>query len=1075
MATAQQQMGAENYEKLRNFIVKKESGGNYASLQNVDLRDKAGNVVARNVDAGYRGAYQIGAEYAQAQGLIKPGIETNYSKLGKTRVEQAANHKALMENEANWTIDGGVNKFLSTKSIQDQAFDKGTQKNYQALVKEGLISPNDPPDKVAGILATTHSTGVAGYKEYLKDPTKADGAGTRASTYYNGAVAAVNGKAPPPSENKTAQNGKPAKELTADDIKAQSGRNRTLKETRIGNTVYIGSTTKKKPPVPLPFANVLSEFSSSNAIITLSCLSKTEHNDPKNSYKNGNIGQIVLRSSGAGDLAGESLIKTSENSTGKYDFGINNLEIGSQITYSREYQASNANEITFEVYEPYSMGLFMQVCNVAARDQKWDSYFAPATFLLTIEFIGYDSNGKSIKIPNTTRHIPFTFKDIKMTASAGGSVYRIAAQPSNELVFLNNFKLFDTDIRVEGKTVQEALQSGEFSLQTIINKKLQEYAEKAEVPTAFDEVVIIFPRRSNAEQLNGVNQRGENIGEEIRGEDGSLSTTRRSSETGELYDASGLSSQAPGVSLEVAKINPDSKTSLQPKISRKSSAANLIQANEDLNLIGRSVLEFDPSMSGESKVNKQDDIQVDPKNPISRKRVTYDGSVRQFIYSQGTSIVNAISSILLHSKYCKSALEAQKVDPKGMIPWFRIESEVHFQTPKEGNKGDNNDPKLLVFKVVPYYVHSERNSANAAAPAGLEELQTEVAKVYDYLYTGKNTEILNFNIEFQQALFNANAKDQGKSNKEVTDEGRGAATPESNSAKLHNNSSSYWKNTNIGNMTSGGQVTKLSDNGGLGTTAADNRLLTALAFQRALNDAETDLVNIDFTIIGDPYYLADSGLGNFSNTGSGSFNVTESLAMDYQSGEVDVAVNFRTPIDYNSKTGIMDFGDTSIVKHFSGLYRVLEVKHRFQNGKFTQDLKAQRRRNQTAESTNKPVPTSGQGPTEVPVGSSLSAGEEVVAGNTSVDTSAPGRLDNGGGGVAFAQGRPRTRVAAFNRSDLANAPGGTELSATANPVDPGVSGYGGVELLKTKVMTTLNTPTKSGSTENTSEFSSGNA
>jgi hypothetical protein len=1071
MATAQQAMGAENYEKFRNFIKTKESGGNYASLQNVNLKDKAGNVIARNVDAGYRGAYQIGAEYAQGQGLIKSGIETDYRKLGSNPIEKAANHKALMDNDNNWNNPpGSVKNFLASPKIQDQAFDKGTQKNYQQLVAEGLITPNTPPDQVAGILAASHAAGVKGYKEFLADPTKADGAGTRVSTYLTGAQAAVNGKAPPPSGNAAKQNGKPAEDKPPTDPKVLNGTNRSLQETRIGNTVYIGGTAKKKPPIPLPFPNVLSSFSSHNAIITLSCISRTMHSNPKQSYKNGNIGTVVLRSSGAGDLAGQTAITTKENPTGKYDFGINNVEMNSQITYNRETQASNAYTISFDVLEPYSMGLFMQVCQNAAQSQGWSSYLGDTTFLLTFEFIGYDADGTPTRIPNTTRHIPLAFTTMAMTATGGGSVYRVTARPSNETVFLNNFKLFEHDISVEGSTVQEALQSGERSLQTIVNKRLQEYASKNPASTAFDEVIIIFPKTQDVSDLQGTNQEGNNIGLELRAEDGTISTIKVNPEDGTRYDASGLSSQAPGVSPEVAKINPNSAESFVPKVSRKFSAANLIQDSDDLNAIGKSVLQFDSTMSAESGSNNQNDIQLDPANPISRKRVTYDKSKRQFTYSQGTSIVNAISSILLHSKYCRAGLDAQKVDPKGMISWFRIESEVHFQQPKEGNIGDNTVPKLLVFKVVPYFVHSERNTANQAAPAGLAELSTEVAKVYDYLYTGKNTEVLGFNIEFPQAMFNSVAKGSNLDDAALTDNGRNAATPDSPTAKIAADNSSYWGESNGPKMTSNPPTPESNNNGG--TNYADQRTRVAEAFQRALNDSETDLVNIpNFTIMGDPYFLADSGLGNFSNTGSGSFNVTKDLAMDYQSGEVDIAITFRTPIDYNSSTGLMDFGDTQIVRHFSGLYRVLEARHRFQNGKFTQELSLQRRRNQTAESTNKPVPVTGQTPGDFVVDNTAGVAFSGAAQNDANDRTPA--IEGPAAGSPPGDSAPNQRVAAFNRSDLANDSGDSG-SATANPTAPGSivkSLVDGLGIIRNKVVSTLFKPTNSkNETQNTSEF-----
>jgi hypothetical protein len=1045
--TLQSRIGAEAFEKYKNTIGRLES-------QNKYIPDLGKGAIPGLNEIGFAGKYQIGVQGLHGTGELNGTADAINAQL------RSRGQTATILDDANWKQPGGVRAFLNSPERQEKAFVSYTDANYRALLKNKSITPDMPPDEVAARMGASHLLGARGFKEKGLEGTDANG--TRAATFYNAVKKDQNGTAPytPP----TAQNGKASDDKTPTDSAVKTGSNRQLIPTKIGNEVTIGGTTKKKPPIPLPFSNVLSEFSSYNSVITISCINKDMHSDPKRSYKNGNIGTVVLRSSGAGDLAGESAIKSKENPAGKYDFGINNIEIRTQITFNSEYQASNGYNISFDVYEPYSMGLFLQVCQNAAESQGWSSYLNPAIFLLTFEFVGHDADGKSIKIPNTNRHVPFTFTTISMSTTAGGSVYRITALPSNAMVFLNNFKLFEHDISIEGSTVQEALQTGERSLQTIVNKRLQEYASTATVPTAFDEVVIIFPKIN---QLTGVNQKGQSIGEEIRTEDGSVSNFRRNTETGELYDATGLPLQQSGVAKADPRLPPPKTT-----LSRKISAANLIQDSDDLNLIGKSILEFDPSMAGDSKSNDQNDVQVDPANPISRKRVTYDKNVRQFTYSQGTSIVNAISSILLHSKYCRAGLDAQKVDPKGMIPWFRIESEVHFQEPKEGNIGDNNQPKLLVFKVVPYLVHSEKNAANQAAPAGLAELATEVAKVYDYLYTGQNTEVLGFNIEFQQAMFNSVMKGVGLDDASLTANGRNSATPESNTAKITNDNSSYWGERNSGRMKSNPPPPEGPSNPG-GSTATDNKTRVAEAFQRALNDSDTDLVNIpNFTIMGDPYFLADSGLGNFSNTGSGSFNVTDSLTMDYQSGEVDIAITFRTPVDYNSSTGLMDFGDTSIVKHFSGLYKVNEATHKFNNGKFTTELSLQRRRNQTAESTNKPfIPFVRGG--QVPAAQSLSPGEFIVDNTAGVAFS--GAAQNAANDRSPEIEGPVSRApssTAFNRSDLAKD-SGESGSATANPTAAGSfakSFVEGLGIIRNKIVSTLTKPKSTNETDNTSEL-----
>lgn len=874
-------MGSDNYEKYRDFVRTKESGtpgGNYG-IEN---------------QFGYIGAYQFGAQALQAQGLIKPGVVTDYSKLG------AAGHKALLDNPDNWTIPGGKQAYLSNKQLQDQAFDRLSEQNFNVLSKKGVITPDTPPDQIAGYGAASHLLGAGAVANGKL--TKTDANGTSGAAYFKGASKAVNGAATGVPPDRPTASSTVKSTVTPVPRKTYNGSDRALGETRIPNTVTIGAGNLIED-IPVPFPNPLSAFSSFNAVLTLSCITAEANRDPRNSYKAGDLGEIILRSAGAGTSSQSTAMTYRDNPSGQYDFYIDNLDINSIITFNQQTKGSNATDITFEVIEPYSMGVFLQSCEVAARKNGWPNGYLNAIFLLTIEFVGYDADGEPIIIPNTTRNIPITLKDIAMSVKHGGARYNVKGHPSNELPLDNNYRLFEVDLAVSGKTVQEILQSGEFSLQTVINKRLQEFAEKENVPTAFDEVVIVFPK--------------------VEEDDGTYSPPN---------DNGGSAVNLPASTITV---------------SRETSASNLIQDTETLNEIGLSAMDFDGSTGGESQVNKQEDVQPDPKLPAIRNRVVYDSKTRQFIYSQGTSIINAISSVLINSKYCKDALDKNKVDQLGMVNWFRIETQVDYQTPKEGNIGNNNQPKLLIFKIVPYKVHSEKSTAPSAPVKGYDKLKNEAAKVYEYIYTGKNTEIINFEIEFKQAFFNTIAADQNKMNKQIVSNSQQSATTEGNTAAKTQDNTPVAKETLTGNARSGKNL-KVDPNPG-GTISEDHKTLIAKQFQRALNESETDLVTATLTIAGDPYFLADSGMGNFSNRGSGRFNVTESNAMDYQSGEVDIIINFRTPLDYDQDTGIMTFGDTEIVEQFSGLYKVNFVNHRFQRGKFTQELKLQRRKKQSAE------------------------------------------------------------------------------------------------------------------------------
>jgi hypothetical protein len=891
MTKLQNTLGADNSEKLREFIRLKESGST------------AGNYQVEN-KFGYIGAYQFGAQALQDQGLIKPGVITRYSKLG------AQGHKDLLDNPANWNNPPGSKQgFLANKALQDQAFDKLADSNYKTLSRKGIITADTPAADVAGYVSASHLVGAGSViKSGL---TKTDANGTSAGKYFNEGKAYVGGKSgftpPKPPGTTTPGTTTPAKPGTSTvppKREVYNGADRKLKDTGVGNSVTIGdNSAPAAQEIELPLINPLSQFSSFNAVMTLSSISATQHKTPLESYKAGFLGEIVLRSAGGGSRLQETDMTTRDNPSGQYDFFIDNLEMQSIISHNEQTKGSNATDISFEVREPYSMGVFLQSCEVAARKNGWKNGYLNSIFLLTIQFVGFDSDGNPTLVENVTRHIPMTVKDIAMSVKAGGATYRVKCHPSNEIVHNNNYSLFQSDIAVSGKTVREVLQTGEFSLQTVLNKRLQELAEKQLAPTAFDEIVIVFPKPDGdiIQQFNP--------------------------ESGEVESAT-------------------SRTTETITVNRADSASNLTQSEDTLNDIGLSIMDFDSTTAGETKVNQQNTAQPDASKPVKKSKVVNDSSTRQFIYSQGTSIINAISSIMQNSKYCKDAVEDKNIDELGMVNWFRIESQVDYRPPKEGNIGNNDDPKLLIFKIVPYKAHSSKISAGGSRVKGYDRLRKEAAKVYDYIYTGKNTEIIDLEIEFQRAFFNTVTADNSKGNNTAAQAGQQGAAAPNTGVKTPNNRPEV-KDSLIGNVGMGYRTEVNTEDGG--TVSEDYRTLVAKQFQKALYDSRTDLMTATMSIFGDPYFLADSGMGNFSNTGSGRFNVTDTNAMDYQSGEVDIIINFRTPLDYGDD-GIMSFGNTEIVESFSGLYKVNFVLHRISRGKFTQELKLMRRTRQAADS-----------------------------------------------------------------------------------------------------------------------------
>jgi hypothetical protein len=86
-------------------------------------------------------------------------------------------------------------------------------------------------------------------------------------------------------------------------------------------------------------------------------------------------------------------------------------------------------------------------------------------------------------------------------------------------------------------------------------------------------------------------------------------------------------------------------------------------------------------------------------------------------------------------------------------------------------------------------------------------------------------------------------------------------------------------------------------------------------------------------------------------------NVLKDGSMNYQNGEIDVVINFRTPVDLDPVSGMYRFMVTA--DEFSGLYFITKIESKFSQNKFTNVLYLTRRRNQIAGATPSLTPMFG--------------------------------------------------------------------------------------------------------------------
>ena len=925
----------ENYEKYRANRLYLESRGNYTVVNSL----------------GFSGGYQMGAAALETVGLLKPGSW----KAAVSKSDPYGNN--ALQDPNNWVGRNGAPKnlteFLYNTQAQDQAYQKYTIVAAKTLettkTPQGtyLLNADTPQPERAGYLAASSLAGATGVAKNGLDGV-ADINGTTPRSVFNAAASAVGGPTttiPNPANSSggssTATTTRPST-TTGSNAPASTGGTvpaidrplSILGDSITSNYVSVPVTTmpssSPSTDIKLPIPNPLDSFISFNYLFTLSNLTPEDINFPETSYLKGNLGRIILSSGGrfSNDRV-STAYQPTDNPSGQYDFFIDNVEILSLIAPLMSTKGSNSVTIEFEVTEPYSIGQFLQSCQIAAVANNHPDY-TQSPFLLTLEFRGYTEDNLSTPVENTTRYLPIAIHSINMTVSASGCKYQVRAHSWSEVALSDSYNILKQDTAISGETVVKMLQSGEHSLEQVINSRLKSIAtaDKKKQPFLPDEIAIIFPKPGVVIPAD---------------------SDKGSSATKDLKSGStGSGDLEKNISL-----------------TRNETTKLFIQAEGDLSELGTASMGFDLSRGGQNAktpdnpntptgAEKNITIAALDNKTFARSSYQVDPKKPEFVFRKETTVINAITEVMLMSDYCTGVITGVPDPTTGMYKWFRVETNTYLLTPKDSNKGVNWIPKLLVFRVVPYLVHHSKFIGPNTTPLGYAELEKQTVKRYDYIYTGKNTNILDFKLTLNNNFATGILADElgaYSSSALMTRLGQQGAAIVKNepyaypSSTLTSNKAGGDVATGVARPTFAADRWKNSD----GSDADNYKTLVAKVFQRQILNSDTEKVAADMEIVGDPYFIADSGLGNYTNTNSTSkMNVTATGQMDYQSSEVDILFSFRTPVDLNPQGSMTFAGDisTQLEVPFSGLYQVITVKSHFSKGKFTQTLQMMRRPNQ---------------------------------------------------------------------------------------------------------------------------------
>lgn len=312
----------------------------------------------------------------------------------------------------------------------------------------------------------------------------------------------------------------------------------------------------------------------------------------------------------------------------------------------------------------------------------------------------------------------------------------------------------------------------------------------------------------------------------------------------------------------------------------------------------------------------------------TKRNLTYNPNTRTLAVSGGMTLTKFIDNVILESNYVSQAMDTvytedgilknkPNVGNKGSkaLDWYSINPVVK---PIAYDRKRNDYVFDITYYIAPYkvpYVKSifiePENKSDYYGPY----------KIYNYYFTGQNTEVLNFEVSYSALYFLPGGVDDQK---QQINNGVGN-TPIVPNIK---NTSSETKESK-GGMPVGSIKTNLYSPG--------------------------DTIKAKLQIMGDPDYLMTS-IGSAKNASTPrEAAYGENLSINPLGGQIFIEINFYEGKDYNINTGLLDINQN--IEFYqtdsrpqnvlaaqkdqatSGLvYMVLSVVSSFSKGRFTQDL-----------------------------------------------------------------------------------------------------------------------------------------
>lgn len=621
------------------------------------------------------------------------------------------------------------------------------------------------------------------------------------------------------------------------------------------------------------------------------------------------------------------------------DFYFSSAQLTTVIGANAESRNSNVIDLKFDIIEPYGCTLLNRLMDATASLGAKNYLEIP--YLLQIDFVGYDDAGTPVNtIPGTTKYIPIKLIGMTFTISTKGAEYKFEAVPYGHDAYTHTVATIPANIEVSATTIQQL-----FGATT-----LSEWSSGS--------------TSTNNQRAESSSSASTNVSSTIQNLDGSTTTTN--TQTSSASSSSTATQTIKQRSITDA-LNNYQKVLLNNKsIGVADQYAFVIDddiANANISETKRTDIkhtQFDMSATNSP-------LKDGAASSLSGNQGTFtiDYSHNLFRINAGSSIVDVINQYIQNSTY----FTKQMTDPTGNTTSGTQANEAAGSTNNgttsttqgqiNTTSSTNNSP-MYSWKIVPevsllgfdtvrntyakkitYHIkkYQANNVRHPYAPQG--KASTYV-KDYQYIFTGENIDIIDFNMNFATTFYTAVTAIPAKHQQTLSQAVIDPTTPVSNTQLLQNNVNPFPNRF----MPISSNMSAIS---GAYAYKDTKTIIAADVTSSLFSKAQADMVRIDLTIIGDPDFIKQDDI--FVVDSSLNSNLNGSIATDV--GEVYIRLTFATGTDYDVNTGLLrtsasgDYNPTQNV--FSGLYKVLVVANTFVDGRFEQTLECVRLPNQATD------------------------------------------------------------------------------------------------------------------------------